>query len=351
VLIGLQATRILTDKRLEFFREASSGYDINAYYVAVNIVATIEHTVQIGIVAFLAAWLRNPVSSWWSYYVHFVVMTWICVSWALFFPMWVPAENVTVVTGFFMAFCGLLISGALAPVTWDVIYEGGVSEHLAGWLSPTRYFVEALAVGEYRCLPAQSGWTVEDESMSYDRAYTLMQQRGLAVHDRNATQQSCGGWYWGVLPSLFVGLTVRYAGWLAMHTSNRAQQTKKSLLFEIKRDKKVWLLLFSLLAILFGLGFLTTWLYTRDIEPNYEEAFEMKTDEKEWLLAVSLLAILFGLGFLMTWLYTRDIEPNYKKKDIEKDSNERQGEACVPEVLDAANVSSLLEVRGTDVTF
>ncbi len=46
VLVGLQATRILTSKRIEFFREASSGSDINAYFTAINIVATAEPSVQ-----------------------------------------------------------------------------------------------------------------------------------------------------------------------------------------------------------------------------------------------------------------------------------------------------------------
>ena len=56
VLIGLQATKIVTSKRIEFFREASSGYNINAYFVAVNIVASVEHSVQAVIVAFFAVW-------------------------------------------------------------------------------------------------------------------------------------------------------------------------------------------------------------------------------------------------------------------------------------------------------
>jgi hypothetical protein len=284
VLIGLQATRILTSKRLEFFREASSGYNINAYFVAVHFVSTVEHSTQIIILSFFAAWLRDPVASWWSFFVHFLAMIWICVSWALFFPMVVPADNVTVTVGFFMAFCGLMISGAFPPITWKAIYEdGGFTEHLAGWLSPTRYFFEGLTVGEYRCLPEQSGWTVGDESTNFDRENSVMRRFGLAGHDPNATQQSCGGWYWGILPSIFVGLTVRYAGLLAMHTFNRPQQTKKSLLFEMKRDKKVICHVLTLILILFGLGVLTTWLYSRDLKPNfvYNDIGELQGDAEE----------------------------------------------------------------------
>jgi hypothetical protein len=271
VLVGLQATRILTSKRIEFFREASSGYNINAYFAAINIVATVEHSLQIIIVAFFAAWLRDPLANWFSFFVHFLLLAWICVSWALFVPMIFPPDNVVVIVGFFMAFCGLMISGALPPVKWENIYKGGFTEHLSGWLSPTRYFFEGLAVGDYRCLPPQSGLTVDDESIHFNRSWTvLVKVFGMAGHDPNATQQSCGGWYWGVLPSLFVGLTVRFAAGLAMHTFNRSMQTKKPLLFEMKRDKKARFTVVAMIVTLFLLVSLTTWLYTRDIEPNYE---------------------------------------------------------------------------------
>jgi hypothetical protein len=119
VLVGLQASKILTSKRLEFFREAGSGYNINAYFAAVNIVATIEHSIQIIIIVFFASWLREPVANWTSYYVHFLLLAWICVSWALFVPMVFAPDNVIIIIGFFMAFCGLMISGTLAPVTYE----------------------------------------------------------------------------------------------------------------------------------------------------------------------------------------------------------------------------------------
>ena len=86
-------------------------------------------------------------------------------------------------------------------------------------------------------MPEQSGWTVADESVNFDRSNSVM-MHAYAKHDPNATIRSCGGFYWGILPTLFVGLTIRFAGLLAMHMSNRGKQTKKSLLFEMKRDRK-----------------------------------------------------------------------------------------------------------------
>ena len=270
-MIGLQATKILTSKRIEFFREASSGFNINAYYAAVNIVATIETTIQIFLATCFTVWIRDPIANWISLFIHFVLLVWVCVSWALLVPMIVPPDNVTVVIGFFMAFCGLLISGTFPPMTYDVIYKnGGIQEHIAAWLSPTRWFFESLIVGELRCMPDQSGWTVEDESVNYPRNYTMLSLRGFAGHDPNATQFSCLGWYWAVWPALFVGLTIRFAAGLSMHAFNRSQQVKKPLLYEMKRDRKVAAFVAVMAVLLLLLGWFTTWLYTYDRPAKFE---------------------------------------------------------------------------------
>ena len=46
VLIALSTTKALTDKRVEFFREASSGYSVNAYFLAVNLFSILEVSVK-----------------------------------------------------------------------------------------------------------------------------------------------------------------------------------------------------------------------------------------------------------------------------------------------------------------
>lgn len=40
--MGLTATKHITDHRLEFFREAGIGYNINAYFAATNVTATLD---------------------------------------------------------------------------------------------------------------------------------------------------------------------------------------------------------------------------------------------------------------------------------------------------------------------
>ena len=51
VLIGLSATKIITEKQLQFFREAQSGVSVTAYYLAASITCTVEQ----GSVAILAS--------------------------------------------------------------------------------------------------------------------------------------------------------------------------------------------------------------------------------------------------------------------------------------------------------
>jgi hypothetical protein len=122
VLLGLTAMRILTKKRLQFFREAGSGYNLNAYFFAVNIVATLEHSVQVLIAAAFAFWIRNPLASAASFFVHFFLLAWVTVSWALFIPMVVSPDSVVLMAGCFFSFCGLMFSGAFPPIVYKCKY-------------------------------------------------------------------------------------------------------------------------------------------------------------------------------------------------------------------------------------
>ena len=113
---------------------------------------------------------------------------------------WVfPVANVTVITGIYMAFGSLMLCGSIAPFTYRTIYKSEIKEHISAWLSPNRFFVEGLTVGEYRTLPAQSGFTVDDASVNFDRDKTMMRRAfGYAMHDPNATIRSLNGYYNGM---------------------------------------------------------------------------------------------------------------------------------------------------------
>lgn len=95
VLLALAATKHITLHRLEFFREASSGYNVNAYFLALNLSSFVEHLIQIALSAALAYWLRNSFASFSAYFVNFLMLMWLTVSWALFLPLLVPSSSVS----------------------------------------------------------------------------------------------------------------------------------------------------------------------------------------------------------------------------------------------------------------
>ena len=51
VIVGINATKIITEKRLEFFREAASGISVGAFYAAANITNTFEQGLSVIIAA------------------------------------------------------------------------------------------------------------------------------------------------------------------------------------------------------------------------------------------------------------------------------------------------------------
>lgn len=212
--------------------------DINAYFLALNITSTVEHSVQIIIAASCAFWIRNSLTTWFAYTLQFIMLMWLTVAWSFLIPLLVPPNNTVLAVGFFMAFFGLLFSGAIDPVTYHDIYaegNGGLAV-FSGIFSVTRYFMEGMMVQEQRCLPSQSGFTVEPTSV-----YFPVDQVGsfhlisLGQNDLSVVQISCTGWYWGVLPAFLVGLTVRILAAGVLHVSDRSRQNKKSLWGDFKK--------------------------------------------------------------------------------------------------------------------
>lgn len=119
VLIALTSVKAITEKRLEFYREAGSGYNINAYFLAVNIYTSVDQGSQVLCAAVIAQWLLDSISSKAVFYAAFLLLGWISVSWALLIPLFAPPKNTTVMLGFFMAFFGLLFSGTSPPVKYE----------------------------------------------------------------------------------------------------------------------------------------------------------------------------------------------------------------------------------------
>ena len=85
-----------------------------------------------------------------------------------------------------------------------------------GLFSPTRYFVESMAVSEQRNLPAQTGFThVAGDATEFPMEANSFNLIGIAQRDMpGITVQTRSGWYWSVLPSFLIGVVIRLAGFL-----------------------------------------------------------------------------------------------------------------------------------------
>lgn len=264
VLIALAAGKAITAKRKEFFRESASGYDVNAYFGAVNIVGTIEHSLQAILCTICAIWLRNSLASWYSWLVSFLLMSWISVSWAYLIPLVVPLDSVVMCTGFYMVVFSLLFSGNIAPVLYKNLYANNGMAIFSGLFSPTRWFIETLAVVESRCLPVQSGFTdfgvnfVDDATQV--ASYVIL---GLGMQDLGTiTQMSFDGWYWGALPAFVIGCWVRWISFGLIHISDRAKQAKKPLRQIL--DVQLAVILFVYFMVLGGLTLSSIYLILRE---------------------------------------------------------------------------------------
>lgn len=262
VLLGLAAAKAVTGKRLEFFRESASGWSVGAYFMALNITSTFEHAIQMVLCAMVAYWLRDSVANYIATLTNYIMLMWLVVSWALFIPLLVPPGNAVLAVGFFMAFFGLLFSGGLDPITYEDIYNSEIAAILCGFISPTRYFIEGVAVQEQRAMPVQSGYTVNSTSVNFPvefvGGFTLV---GLAQNDSSVVQHSYNGWQWYILPALFVGLTVRLMALGALHLFDRPKQNRKGLFYEMRQRpsfrNRISLNVYGFLVVLAGMFYVS----------------------------------------------------------------------------------------------
>ena len=97
VLIGLNATKIITEKKLEFFRESQSGVSVSAYYLAANITSTFEQGCAAIAGSVLAYLILVPSTSFLVYLWNFFMLSWLSVSWALLLSILVPLNSVSTV--------------------------------------------------------------------------------------------------------------------------------------------------------------------------------------------------------------------------------------------------------------
>jgi len=119
VVMGIVATKTITMYRAEFFRDAASGYSVNAYFWAICFVVTVVHSFQAVAASLFAFYIRNSLAHWYTYVINFIMLSWISASWGMLFPFLVPEKYVIIVTAFLVAFFSLLFCGAITPISFE----------------------------------------------------------------------------------------------------------------------------------------------------------------------------------------------------------------------------------------
>lgn len=238
VLTALSSVKALTQKRIEFFREAGSGYDINAYYLAVNIFDTIRVSIKMVMLGLINLTFRNTAATPAAMLLQFILLGWIAASWGLLFPLCVAPTNVFMVAGFFSVFTSLLLSGAIGtPIEYENIYDVPIVNVFSSFIGIPRFFTESLVINEIKTTPEQHGFTwADNDSSIFEKSSYFLRYGG---NDSDVYGMSKNGWYWGVLPSIFVGLTIRTLGFILIHACNRPNRLKQKLSSDLKNNSSV----------------------------------------------------------------------------------------------------------------
>ena len=201
VLTTLSTAKLLTDKRVEFFREAASGYNINAYFLAVVVFTTCEVTVKMIISSLFSFALRSSAATAGSTVLHFILLGWISSAWGFVFPLIVSPQSIVLVAAFFTVFGCLLLSGNPgAVIEYSHMYrESGINAFIAGMFAASRFFIESIAVGELKSLEVQHGFTefvlfADDDNHNTSKLVSVgFNSTSLGMHNPHVHEESSGG--------------------------------------------------------------------------------------------------------------------------------------------------------------
>lgn len=147
ITVALTIASIINSTRNEVFREASSGHNINAHLLALNITTTIELLLQMLPASGLAYALRNSLTPFYVFYLNFALLAWVSAGWA---SILYPTFPATIVLFAVTSLSSLLLSGTVPPFEYEQVYATIGSQLLTGFLSPTRFFLKSLSVSEFK---------------------------------------------------------------------------------------------------------------------------------------------------------------------------------------------------------
>jgi len=211
----------MSGKKPVVFREINSGFSITAYFLAFSLMSVFENGFQMILAGTLSYWLRVPLQPLFPYVLNFFMLQWGMVSWGHLITVLIPPDNLTIIVGTVLMCASLLCSGLSKPITTEAIYTSKPIALLAGFLSPSRYFIENYTVSDFRCLPEQYGFTKALSQTKFKK--TSLDFLHLAMTDQSTRLRHCKGWYYGIIRMFFVGLTIRVLTLLLVQVSYRQQ--------------------------------------------------------------------------------------------------------------------------------
>jgi len=259
IVIGIASAKPIKDYRLEFYREAGSGYSIAAYYIAISFLSAVEFTVQMIISSFMLLFLRQSLAPWRSYLLNSILLAWISSGWGQFYATWVSQDAIVIVIGFHMILM-LFLSGGFPMDGFNLssMANNPLLNSFAGLVAPGRFFIEAYAVNEAKCLAPQSGFTSQTLLAVGATPFHTM---GMGAKDPNVAIRSCDGWYWNYLPMFLVGLTVRFLTGMVMHGASRTKMPRTPLLKVLRGDRNKLMTYVVVLLAFVGLLVVTLWSF------------------------------------------------------------------------------------------
>eukprot|EP00668_Euglena_longa_P014892 GGOE01018927.1.p1 GENE.GGOE01018927.1~~GGOE01018927.1.p1 ORF type:complete len:923 (+),score=223.20 GGOE01018927.1:103-2871(+) len=221
VLITLASLRPFADNKLIFYREASAGYSISAFFFAQVSLDVVEHGMQALLVAIVHFEVRGSRCGLCHLIVLYQLVALFCSGWAYIFSFCVPRPNLLVFSGIWTSSLGTLLSGVLSFLHFEDIYKSTFLQVLIGMLSSVRWFTEWLIVSEDRTWPAQ---------YSYTTPPYVLDSWALGRNDRgNVVQPAASAWYFNAGTMLAVGVGLRVVAFALIHLVGRERMNKRSV--------------------------------------------------------------------------------------------------------------------------
>jgi len=256
ILVAIAAQKPISTKKMEFFREAGSECSVLAFFLAIVIIFYFDITIKMAFISLVCLFFRGTIASSFPFIFNMLTLTWGSAAWGFFYSTWASPENVVMLIGMHMVLASF-ISGNTDIMTLEDLQNSWVKNLLSSIISPPRFYAETYAVTEEKCLKELSGFP---SKVLYLFDYTNFDTLFLGGNDPNVTLRSCSGWFYYTLPSVLVTCTVVFFSAIMLHTVNRKQMIKLTMVESFKKNKDNFRLMWSLVALCFiGLFSVAVW--------------------------------------------------------------------------------------------